>query len=209
MSRRAALYERIRQERILAVVRSPDRAKPLVEGLWSGGIGLVEIALSSPTALDAIREVSPAGVVGAGTVRSRQDAEGALEAGASFLVSPGTDPDLIAWAAEEDVPHFPGVLTPTDIEVARQSGAGPLKLFPASVGGPAYVAALLAPFPDAELIPTGGVSSDNAVDYLANGAVAVALGGSLTRGQDQEAIRRSAATVKEAIDAARRQHVIG
>jgi 2-dehydro-3-deoxyphosphogluconate aldolase / (4S)-4-hydroxy-2-oxoglutarate aldolase len=176
MNRRNEFFQRIRSERVLAIVRSEGDLVSTAEALWNGGIGLVEIALSSVDALQAIKRLASVGTIGAGTVRTRADAERALDAGASFLVSPATDPILVEWAAENDVPHLPGVYTATEIEAARRLGAGPLKLFPASAGGPGYVSALLGPFPDVELVPTGGVTLGDAGAYRANRAVAVALG---------------------------------
>jgi 2-dehydro-3-deoxyphosphogluconate aldolase/(4S)-4-hydroxy-2-oxoglutarate aldolase len=206
LSRREILFERVRRERVLAIVRAADRLDSVVEALWGAGIGLVEVALTSPGALDAIRQLSNRGTVGAGTVRSREDGERALEAGASFLVSPGTDPDLVAWAAAEDIPHLPGVFTPTEIETARNAGAGPLKLFPASLGGPKYVAALLGPFPDAELVPTGGVGPENAAEYLEMGAIAVAVGQAVTGARNPELARGAAARLVEMIGSAQAGH---
>lgn len=194
MTRREAFFERVRRERVLAIVRSEGSLASTVEALWDRGIKLVEIALSSEQALETIRRLAGIGTIGAGTVRTRFDAERALDAGASFLVSPGTDPDLVGWASENDVPHLPGVFTATEIEKALRLGAGPLKLFPANVAGPAYVAALLAPFPDVELVPTGGVTLDNAADYLASGATAVALGSALV-GSDAKHTRLAAARI--------------
>lgn len=198
MSRRDDLFARIRRERVLAIVRATAKLESIVEALWSGGIGLVEIALTSPGAIDAIHELSKANAIGAGTIRGREEAERALDAGASFLVSPATDPDLVAWAVAHDVPHIPGVFTPTEIETALYAGAGPLKLFPASAAGPNYVAALLGPYPDLELIPTGGVMLADAAAYLDNGAIAVAVGGAVTGEGDPKCVESAAASLVEA-----------
>jgi 2-dehydro-3-deoxyphosphogluconate aldolase/(4S)-4-hydroxy-2-oxoglutarate aldolase len=200
VSKREEFFERVRSERVLAIVRSEGDLALTVEALWDGGIPLVEIALSSGDALRIIERLAGVAAIGAGTVRTRADAERALDAGASFLVSPGTDSLLVEWAAENDVPHLPGVFTATEIETALRLGAGPLKLFPASIGGPAYVAALRAPFPDVELVPTGGVTLDDAAAYLGNGAVAVALGGALVS-SDAEHTRAAAAKITAALDA--------
>jgi 2-dehydro-3-deoxyphosphogluconate aldolase / (4S)-4-hydroxy-2-oxoglutarate aldolase len=199
MNKRNEFFERVRRERVLAIVRSDGDLAPTVRALWEGGITLVEIALSSANALQTIKRLAGVGAIGAGTVRTRADAERALDAGASFLVSPNMDPLLVRWAAENDVPHLPGVFTATEIEAARRLGAGPLKLFPASAGGPGYVSALLAPFPDVELVPTGGVTLEDAVAYLASGAVAVALGGALVS-SDPEKTRAAAARITAAFD---------
>jgi 2-dehydro-3-deoxyphosphogluconate aldolase/(4S)-4-hydroxy-2-oxoglutarate aldolase len=202
VSKREEFFQRVRSEQILAIVRSEGDLASAVEALWDGGISLVEIALTSGDGLQTIKRVASVGAIGAGTVRSRADAERALDAGASFLVSPGMDPLLVEWAAENDVPHLPGVFTATEIEAARRAGAGPVKLFPASAGGPDYVSALLAPFPDVELVPTGGVTLDDAAAYLASGAIAVAIGGALVS-SDAERTRAAAARITAALEARR------
>jgi 2-dehydro-3-deoxyphosphogluconate aldolase / (4S)-4-hydroxy-2-oxoglutarate aldolase len=202
VNKREEFFEQVRRERVLAIVRSKGDLAETVQALWEGGINLVEIALSSEDALKTIKRLASIGGIGAGTVRSRADAERALDAGASFLVSPGTDPSLVQWAAENDVPHLPGVFTATELEAARRLGAGPLKLFPASAGGPRYVSALLAPFPDAELVPTGGVTLEDAGAYLASGAVAVALGGTLV-GPDAERTHAAAIRITAALNTKR------
>jgi 2-dehydro-3-deoxyphosphogluconate aldolase/(4S)-4-hydroxy-2-oxoglutarate aldolase len=186
MSRRSEFDERLRRQRVVAIVRSNDHLQEIVPALWRGGIELVEVALTSPGALDAISILAARGEVGAGTVRTREDGQRALDAGASFLVSPAANPDLIGWAAQNDVPHLPGVFTPSEIELALGLGASVLKLFPASVGGPEYVTALRGPFPNVEFVPTGGVDAENAMHYLTRGAIAVGLGGSLTHGAEPE-----------------------
>lgn len=197
MNRRDAFAERLRRERAIAIVRADAGVEEIVRAVWAGGVGLVEVSLTSRDALAAIvrlaAEATPERQIGAGTVLDGAQAAAATEAGASFLVSPALDTELVAWAAREDVPHLPGVLTPTELAQARAAGAGPLKLFPATLGGPAYVRALLGPFPDAELVPTGGIDAANAGDYLAAGAVAVAVGSSLTGLGDPARIEQAAA----------------
>lgn len=197
MSRREEFFEHIRREQLFAIVRSEGNVTATVEALWDEGVHLVEIALSSTSALENIRRLARVAGVGAGSVRSRFDAERALHAGASFLVSPTTEPALIEWAHANDVPHLPGVLTPTEIEIALRSGAGPVKLFPASVGGPAYVAALRGPFPEVQLVPTGGVTLDDAGAYLDEGAIAVAVGGALVHADSQRTRAMAAKIVAE------------
>jgi len=194
---RDAFATRLRHERVLAIVRADAGVEDIVRAVWAGGIGLVEVSLTSRDALAAIgrlaAEAGPDRQIGAGTVLDAAQAAAATAAGATFLVSPALDLDLVRWAVREDVAHLPGVLTPTELAQAAAAGAGPLKLFPATLGGPSYVRALLGPFPDAALVPTGGIDAANAGDYLAAGAVAVAVGSSLTGLGDPARIEAAAA----------------
>ncbi len=192
MTARASFMEELSRSRLLAVVRSQGDLDRIVGALWSGGVSLVEVTLTSPDALDAIGRLSQLRPVGAGTVRTIEDAKAAVSAGASFLVSPGLNTDLVAWAAEADVPHLPGVLTPTEIETALSAGAQALKLFPISTVGPGYLDALRGPYPDLATVPTGGVGVDTAREYLDHGAIAVAVGGSLTSGGNPTEITETA-----------------
>jgi 2-dehydro-3-deoxyphosphogluconate aldolase/(4S)-4-hydroxy-2-oxoglutarate aldolase len=184
--------EQLSRTRLVAVVRSGGDLDQIVGALWSGGVSLVEVTLTSPGALDAIGRLSQLRPVGAGTVRTIGEAKAAVAAGASFLVSPGLDTDLVAWAAEADVPHLPGVLTPTEIETALSAGAQAVKLFPVSAVGPGYLDALRGPYPDLATVPTGGVGIDNAREYLDHGAIAVGVGGSLTAAGEAAAITETA-----------------
>jgi len=120
-------------------------------------------------------------------VRGVADAEAAVAAGASFLVSPHLAFEVTEWAHEHDVLHVPGAFTPTELAAALDAGAELVKLFPAGRPGPGYVRDLLAPFPSARLVPTGGVDEGNAREFLDAGAVAVAVGGALgANGQASE-----------------------
>src|SRR3954454_18856719 len=151
-----AFAERLRQDRIVAIVRAAGGLTATVDAVRAGGVGLVEISLTSRDALEAIRSTAADGMVGAGTVRNAADAERAVEAGASFLVSPRLNPDVLEWCRTAGVAHLPGVLTPTEIDAAARHGLTQVKLFPASLGGPAYVAALRGPYPSVGLAPGGG-----------------------------------------------------
>ena len=146
------------------------------------GLGAVEITFTLPTAAAAIERVRrehPAAVVGAGTVRTMFELEAAVAAGAQFLVAPGLNPDLLEAAHQRGLVLIPGVFTASEVDLALRLGAGLLKLFPAEPMGPAYLASLLQPFPDARLVPTGGITAANASSYLRARAAAVAMGSSL------------------------------
>jgi 2-dehydro-3-deoxyphosphogluconate aldolase/(4S)-4-hydroxy-2-oxoglutarate aldolase len=129
------------------------------------GLGAVEITFTLPSAARAIvklRSEHPAALVGAGTVRTPAELEVAAAAGAQFLVAPGLNPDLLEMARRHDLLLIPGVFTATEIDLALRLGVDLLKLFPAEPQGPGYMASLLQPFPDARLVPTGGISAANA-----------------------------------------------
>lgn len=122
-------------------------------------------------------------LVGAGTVRTVEQAKAAVTAGAQFLVSPGLNPAVVKWARAKDMLHVPGVFTPTEAETAVVAGCRLLKLFPAGIVGPAYLKALRAPLDDVEFVPTGGITVDNLAQYVRAGAVAVGVGGNFISGQ--------------------------
>jgi 2-dehydro-3-deoxyphosphogluconate aldolase / (4S)-4-hydroxy-2-oxoglutarate aldolase len=172
-------------ERMLAIVRTrdADHAVAALGALASAGVRVAEVSLSEPNGLEVFERccARPADglLLGAGTVRTVEQAEQALALGAAFLVAPGLDLDVLAFAAERDVLHLPGVLTPTEVDRALLAGAPALKLFPGDRLGPGYVTDLLGPFPGARLIPTGGIETATAPAYLAAGAFAVAFAGAL------------------------------
>ena len=121
-------------------------------------------------------------LIGAGTVRNADAARRCLDAGAQFLVSPGTNPKVIEVAAQRDVVIMPGALTPTEVDFAWQLSVDYVKIFPCSaVGGPSYIKALKGPFPDVRLVPTGGVNLETAADFLKAGSIALGVGGELVQ----------------------------
>jgi 2-dehydro-3-deoxyphosphogluconate aldolase/(4S)-4-hydroxy-2-oxoglutarate aldolase len=153
---------------VLIIDRLED-AVPLGRALVAGGLPALEVTLRTPVALDAIRAMSAieGGVVGAGTVLDAAQAREAVAAGAKFLVSPGTTPALIDAAIELGVPLLPGVATASEAIMAREKGLRILKFFPAGpAGGPTYLKALASPLGDILFCPTGGVTLENARDYL-------------------------------------------
>jgi 2-dehydro-3-deoxyphosphogluconate aldolase/(4S)-4-hydroxy-2-oxoglutarate aldolase len=191
MTVRAGVPEHIIESRIIPIARRLSVADAMVLGevLVAKGIPVVEVTMDGEDAEASIRELTDMGLsVGAGTVFTLPEANAALKAGASFLVSPHTDPDLILYAQNREVPIFPGAVTPTEVRTAWTLGASAIKLFPASMGGPGLLATLRGPFSDVPFIPTGGIDAGNAGDYLAAGAVAVGVGSWLTAVGDAEAI---------------------
>jgi 2-dehydro-3-deoxyphosphogluconate aldolase / (4S)-4-hydroxy-2-oxoglutarate aldolase len=163
------------------VIDDPARAVLLARALAAGGVRVLEITLRTPVALEAIAAIvreAPEAIVGAGTLTRPRDFVEASAAGARFAVSPGLTPGLIEAARETQLPLLPGVMTPSDIIAARLAGFNALKLFPAQqAGGIGMLKALAGPFPDVTFCPTGGISPENAADFLSLSNVAC-VGGS-------------------------------
>jgi 2-dehydro-3-deoxyphosphogluconate aldolase/(4S)-4-hydroxy-2-oxoglutarate aldolase len=179
-----ALLAGLRQARLLAIVRGTDGAAAAQAALaaMEEGFQYVEIALTTPGALEAISEVraaAPAGcIVGAGTVLTKQDVDNVAVAGGQFIVTPSLAPS-IEEAASRGLAVLAGALTPSEAFEAMNRGATAVKLFPASIGGPGYLKALRDPFPEIPFIAVGGVGLDEAAAYWGAGAIAVGLGGPL------------------------------
>jgi 2-dehydro-3-deoxyphosphogluconate aldolase/(4S)-4-hydroxy-2-oxoglutarate aldolase len=209
---RAAIPDAIASSGVIAIARGVDAAKVSAIGLalLRGGVSAFELTLNEPEdgALDAIREVATrfAGsdlLLGAGTVLSVASAQRAVDAGARFIVSPHTDPELIAWATKHGIPIFPGAFTTTEILAAWLSGATAVKLFPASVAGPAGLREIRGPLPNIPLIPTGGVSAETAGAFIQAGAVAVGVGGWLIGNGKPGGVRERATAIVAAVEEAR------
>ncbi len=187
----------LKKRRLLAVVtlHDADHAEPMAEALLRGGIDAIELTLRTPAALDSIRrirEAQPDMRLGAGTVLTNRQVDEVLEAGADFAVSPSVNPRLIRHATEAGLPFSPGVMTPTDIDVALDAGCHLLKFFPAGpAGGLAYLNAMAAPFSHLGIgfIPLGGVTTENLLDWL-NHPYVVAVGGSWLAPPDDVAAGR-------------------
>ena len=174
---------------VIAVLRAPssEAAVAAAEALIAGGVTAIEVTYSTPDAAPAIARIRkdfPDAVVGAGTLTRRPQVSEAVVAGAQFLVSPGTVPDLVRFMTDTGVPTFSGALTPTELMTALELGASGIKIFPGSLVGPSYLKTLHGPFPDVPLMPTGGVSADNLGDWLAAGAFAVGAGSELCSAAD-------------------------
>ena len=174
---------RLRQLGVIPVVslERVESAIPLAEALLSGGLPCAEITFRTTAAEAAIRAVSkafPEILLGAGTVLTEAQIERAVAAGAKFIVSPGFSASVVNFCQERHIPVFPGVCTPTDIQLALEAGLTMLKFFPADAfGGLKTLKALSAPFPSVEFIPTGGITAANLEDYLGFKKV-LACGGS-------------------------------
>ncbi len=178
--------------------------------LADGGVRALELTLNDPEddairAIEAAARVGPAlGVeIGAGTVLSIESAQRALDAGARFLVMPHLDPELVRWAVARGVATLPGCATPTEILVAWRAGAAAMKVFPASSLGPSFIRECRGPFPGLPLLPTGGVTLDNAPAFIAAGAIGVGMGSWLIGDADPAGIRERAAQIVAAVAAAR------
>lgn len=171
--------------RLLAIVRLPayERAVEVAQALLAGGVRVLEFSLSSEGAVGAVARVRQAlgggAHVGLGTVLNVPQAQEGIAAGAQFLVTPVLRPDVIALSRSREIPVLCGASSPTEVVAAHDAGADLVKVFPARLGGPAYFRDLLAPMPWLRLVAVGGVSADNAGDYLQAGAVAVGIGASL------------------------------
>lgn len=204
------IIRRIEEIGIVPVVRaaSVDEANRAVEAVCAGGIPVVEITMTVPNAVSVIREVAKQRgndvLIGAGTVTNAEQAEACLRAGAQFLVSPGLAVSVLSVARANQKLAIPGALTPTELMHAQDQGAQLVKIFPCgNVGGAKYLKSLKAPFPKANLIPTGGVNAANAAEFIAAGAFALGVGADLV---DAAALREGnlqkiTAAAKELVDA--------
>jgi len=180
------VIRRIEEIGIVPVIRAAtvDEATRAVQAICAGGIPVVEITMTVPNAISVIREVAQqygkSVLIGAGTVTTAAQAESCLRAGAEFLVSPGLSPAVLAVARAAEKLAIPGALTPTELMNAEEHGARLVKIFPCgNVGGAKYLRSLKAPFPNASLIPTGGVNAANAAEFIAAGAFALGVGADL------------------------------
>lgn len=175
----------IRESGLVAVMRKMEveTCVRTAEALCEGGIRVLEITVDAPRAAEMIYAVSTAlkgrALVGAGTVLDAEAAVAAVQAGAAFLFSPCLNPDVIRAANRYGRVAIPGVMTPTEMVQAAAAGAPAVKLFPASVVGPAFIKQVRAPLPHIPIIPTGGIDERNAAEYIRAGAMAVGIGGSL------------------------------
>lgn len=204
--------EELTSARLLAIIRGSDPGTAVRSALvlFESGIRFVEISLVTTDALGVIAEVarqSPAGCwLGAGTVLTGDDVANAARAGARFMVTPALT-ESVAGSVARGIPVLAGAFTPTEVATAAGLGATAVKLFPSSVGGPAYLRAIRDPMPGVPFVPVGGVTAELAAEYFAAGAVAVGVGGPLvgdaTRGGDLAALRGRAVDFLTAAKASR------
>jgi 2-dehydro-3-deoxyphosphogluconate aldolase/(4S)-4-hydroxy-2-oxoglutarate aldolase len=207
--RRDEKLELIRSSGVIAVIRakSSDQLIAAAEAIRAGGVKALEVTMTTPGALDVISAAAERFgddvLFGAGTVLDAETARSAILAGAGFIVAPTLNTEMIALCNRYGVPVLPGCFTPTEALTAWEAGADMIKLFPANVGGPGLLKAILAPLPQLEVVPVGGVNLDTAAAFIRSGAVAVGVGTSLLdqtlldRRDMEELTRRAAAFVAE------------
>lgn len=176
------VYKKLGEIKLLPLYTATDLKylDDLEEILLRNDVPFIEVTFRSNLALEAINKLSQSGklIVGAGTVRSLEEAKKAIENGASFIVSPAVIPEVIEYCIEKQVPVFPGTATPTDIQKVVSYGLHVVKYFPADIyGGLKAIKALSGPFYDVKFLPTGGINSDNFIDYISNDNI-LAVGGS-------------------------------
>ncbi len=170
---------------IIAIVRAQQAAQvgPLFEALIAGGLNAIEITMTTPNALGAIREarekIGDRALTGVGTVINADTCHAAIEAGAEFVVTPVCRPELVAIAHAAGRPIMLGAYTPTEAQTAHEAGADFVKIFPADKLGPSYIKALRGPLPHLRIVPTGGVDVPNVADFLKAGCAALGVGTAL------------------------------
>ncbi len=214
MQTKAELISRLLNPGIIAVVRAQraSQALPIAEALIAGGVIAVEITLTTPDAINAIREVSAKvgdrGLIGVGTVLDAGTCRAALAAGAQFVVSPICRPEIAKLANAAQKPVMLGAYTPTEAQLAYESGSDFIKIFPADGLGPKYIKALRAPLPHLKIVPTGGVDLATIGEFFKAGCAAVGAGSSLISQQvlahdDWATLTQTAAAFVQAANAAR------
>jgi 2-dehydro-3-deoxyphosphogluconate aldolase/(4S)-4-hydroxy-2-oxoglutarate aldolase len=179
------VLEKVKQLGLLAVIRGPsvDLTVQMVGALIKGGVLGIEITYSTPNAEEVVKTLAAHYgdqiVLGMGTLTKPEQAESAIQAGANFLVSPISEPVLIKTMVETGLLNMAGALTPSEVYQVYSLGTDVVKIFPGSLGGPAYIKALKGPFPYIPMMPTGGVSANNVADWFKAGVVAVGAGSEL------------------------------
>jgi 2-dehydro-3-deoxyphosphogluconate aldolase / (4S)-4-hydroxy-2-oxoglutarate aldolase len=185
VDRRAGVVRTLEAMGVVAVIRlkDPARLRAVVDALAEGGVRALEVTMTVPGAVDLIRDLAPtlpAGfLIGAGTVIDTATAAAVIDAGATFVVSPVFRPEVLRLCHERGVAMMPGCFSPTEILTAHDCGADIVKVFPATALGPQFIKDVRAPLPQVKLMPTGGVTLDNAGDWIRAGAVAVGVGSAL------------------------------
>ena len=202
MPTRAAVLAAFAQHRCSAILRTKDRdvVRPALEAAIAGGFHIVEVTMTTPDCLEHISALQERHgvVIGAGTVWSVEDAKEALAAGARFLVSPVTDPQVITFCRQHDLVSVPGTHTPTEMMTAHRAGADMVKLFPAPANGPEFVRAVRGPLPFLRIFPTSGVTEETCEQWLKAGAFGVGFVASLFDPADLELRRFDAIKARAA-----------
>jgi 2-dehydro-3-deoxyphosphogluconate aldolase / (4S)-4-hydroxy-2-oxoglutarate aldolase len=174
------LLAELSRYRALCIIRAPEIPDPvgLARTLVEAGLPIVEFALTTPNAPKLMEQAARVDglILGAGTVMSAQDARDCVNAGATFLLTPGLRPAVAEEAARQQVPVVLGAMTPTEVATAVELGSTAVKVFPAARLGPAYFGDLHGPYPNTPLVATGGLNAENAASFLAGGAIAVTAG---------------------------------
>lgn len=207
------ILTKLREEAVVAVIRAENKEQGLKvsEAIREGGIKFLELTMTVPGALDIIKELSEKYkndkevVIGAGTVLDPETARMAILAGAQYIVSPNLVPEMIKLCNRYRVPVMSGVMTATEVVQAMELGVDVIKIFPGGAFGPSIIKDFKGPLPQGNYMPSGGVSLDNAAEWIKNGAFAIGTGSSLTKGAktgDYESVTRTAqqfvAIVREA-----------
>lgn len=181
------IINEIRKSGVVAVIRA-DNSHELLDttlALSEGGVGALEMTMTSPGALNVLEEVAPKltgrALLGMGSVLDAETARMAILAGAQYVVSPVLNLAIITMCQRYSIPCIPGAFTPTEILMAWEAGADVVKVFPAAKLGPSYIKDIKGPLPQVRLTPTGGITLDNVADYIRAGAEFVGVGGSLVR----------------------------
>ena len=188
MTDKLEILSRILDSGIIAIIRAPDfeRGYKLAEAARKGGINAIEITMTVPGALDVMRELAAKYrgnevIIGAGTVLDPETARLAILAGAEYIINPHFNPEIVRMCHRYRKLCMPGAMSVKEVIEALESGADVIKVFPASLFGPAIIKAIREPLPQARLVPTGGVSLENVAEWFEAGAAAVAVGGNLTK----------------------------
>ena len=218
-TRTQAQVARTKEAGMVVIIRGvpADWAVPIGEALLAADVDVMEITLNTPQALEMIAALRAAlgerMVIGAGTVLSVEDAEHAFAAGAEFFVSPHLDTEIVAFANEHDCMVVPGAFTPTEVFTALRAGASIVKVFPANIVGPQFFKDLQGPFGRIPLLPTGGITVENAATYIHHGALALGVGAGLLDWQRLDAqfdrVTASVREMREAVMQARREDGTG
>lgn len=197
------ILAKLRDEAIVAVIRAENKEQGLKvsDAIRQGGIKFLELTMTVPGALDIIKELSERYkgedvVIGAGTVLDPETARLAILAGAAYVVSPNFSPEMIQLCNRYRVPVMPGVMTATEVVKAMELGVDVIKVFPGGAFGPSIIKDFKGPLPHGNFMPSGGVSLENAAQWIKNGAFAIGTGSSLTAGAktgDYESVTKTAA----------------
>ena len=211
---RIKIVQKLTEYGIVAVIRanSKEEGVKIVDAVTKGGINAIEVTMTVPGAIDVIKELTEIYkdnaevLIGAGTVLDPETARACILAGAKYIVSPSLNPETIKLCNRYRVAVMPGIMTVKEAIEALELGVEIVKVFPGNVFGPQIISSLKGPLPQANFMPTGGVSLDNVKDWIKAGAVAVGTGGDLTRGAktgDYKLVTETAAKFVEAVKKAR------